>query len=143
MNRKIKCLLSFTLFLSLCFTLAITASARASLYFSRYSANIYIESKNSLSVCFDALGTSEMDQIGAKTIVLQEQTATSNWTTIKTYYVSDYPSMMGNKTTYYSGDVPYANCIPNASYRAVVTLWAGKDGGGDTRTCITEVEVAK
>ena len=81
-----------------------------------------------VSVQYDISGTGVMDEIGVKTITIYE-----NGVSVKTFTYTTTPSMMAyNKSSHY-GSVSY-NGVSGKSYYAIVTFWAGKQGGGDSRT---------
>lgn len=117
---------------------AITTGKRASDYLDYYSASLYSDGSGEVSVWFDVTGTGTMDEIGALTILLQESSNNSTWSTVKTFRYTDYSNMMEYDSidcvsgVYYSGNA-------GRYYRAYVTVWAGKDGGGDSRQILTSV----
>lgn len=49
--------------------------------------------------------------------------------------------MLGHDAIHYSSHVDYQG-IAGRYYKAYVTIWAGKDGGGDTRYFWTSVKTA-
>lgn len=84
-----------------------------------------------------------MDDLGALTIKLYESTDNSTWTRVKTFKHDTYTDteMLGHDAIHYSSHVDYQG-IAGRYYKAYVTIWAGKDGGGDTRYFWTSVKTA-
>ncbi len=83
-----------------------------------------------------------MDEIGALSICLQEKSnGSSTWTTIETYSYTDYPHMLGYNDNLYISSVYYSG-EAGCSYRAYITVWAGKDGNGDSREILTDTVIA-
>ena len=142
MKQKLLKSISLVLLIVLCLSSAtasaITMGTRASDYLDCYSAYVYSEGGGEVSVWFDVTGTGTMDEVGAITILLQESSNNSTWSTVKTFRYTDYPNMMEYDSidcvsgVYYSG-------IDGRYYRAYVTVWAGNDGGGDSRQILTSV----
>lgn len=118
-------------------------STQASLYLDRYYANIYSEGDGDISIWFEVEATGKMDEIGALSVRLQQKsTSSSTWKTIKTYSYTNYSNMLVNDKDFYVSSVDYSG-TEGYSYRAYVTVWAGKDGEGDSREILTETVVAK
>lgn len=116
------------------------AEARASLYLNAYLAYVYVDANGNVSVWYDVQATGIMDEVGVLTIRLQEQApGSSTWTSVKTYRYTDYPDMLSYNDNLHYGHVNY-NGNAECSYQAYVTIWAGKDGDGDSRIILaTEV----
>lgn len=135
--------------LALVFALSIAPAAYASVqdiqaseYLASYSAYIYPEGGGDMSIWFDVQGTKTMDEIGALSIRMQEKpSGSSTWTTVKTYSYTNYPDMLGYDDNFYSSSVDYSG-KSGYSYRAEVTVWAGKDGNGDSRVILTDAVIA-
>lgn len=118
-------------------------STQASQYLDRYYANIYSEGDGDISIWFEVEATGKMDEIGALSVRLQQKsTSSSTWKTIKTYSYTNYSNMLVNDKDFYVSSVDYSG-IDGYSYRAYVTVWAGKDGNGDSREILTETVIAK
>ena len=132
--KKLKRVLCLALALTLSFcAIANTASARASYYLSAYLAYIYSEGDGKVSVWYEVEATDDMDEVGVLTIRLQEQApGSSTWTSVKTYRYTDYPDMLSYDDDFHYGHVDYDGKV-GYSYQAYVTVWAGKDGDGDSR----------
>lgn len=142
MKRKILSFLTLGFVIALCITSAASASGmemRASEYLNRYSAYVYPEGNGEISIWFEVLGTGTMDEIGALSIRLQEKSSTSStWTYVKSYSQVGYPNLLGHNTEFYSSGVYYSGKA-GYSYRAEVTVWAGKNGAGDSQVLLTDV----
>lgn len=139
MNTKLRRFIRTTaLFLLLTVLVSTTVIAeeipqpRASYYLSSYNAYIYNAAFGKIHVYFDVTGVNYMDDIGALTVKIYESTDNETWTWVKTYTNGDTPSILGANKMYYSSHVEYQGTI-GRYYKAYVTIWAGKDGDGDTR----------
>jgi hypothetical protein len=109
----------------------------------RYYAYIYPEGDGDLSIWFDITATGKMDEVGALSIRLQQKSdASSTWKTVKTFSHTNYSNMLVNDKTFYASSVDYSG-TKGSSYRAYVTVWAGKNGDGDSREILTNIVVAK
>lgn len=145
---KRKTLRTMVMVLTLIFCTVSAASAtdfstQASQYLDRYYANIYSEGDGDISIWFEVEATGKMDEIGALSVRLQQKsTSSSTWKTIKTYSYTNYSNMLVNDKDFYVSSVDYSG-IDGYSYRAYVTVWAGKDGNGDSREILTETVIAK
>lgn len=143
MRKKIISSMAVFLMFAFCFAPTANAAIRASEYLDSYSAYLYSEGGGDISVWFDVEGTGTMDEIGALSIRLQErQNGSSTWTTVKTYSYINYSDMLGYDHLFYASHVDYSGQV-GYSYRAEVTVWAGKDGGGDSRVILTNAGVAQ
>lgn len=118
-----------------------TVQPRASLYLSSYNAYVYPAGNGLIQVWFTVNGTDYMDTIGALTIQIYESTDQINWTWKKSFTNDTTPSMIGYNKFYYSGHVDYQG-EPGHYYKAYVCIWAGRDGGGDTRYFYTSTKRA-
>ena len=116
-------------------------SPKASYYLDSYNTYIYPAGWGKVQVWFTVTGITYMDDIGALTIKVYESTDQENWTWVETFTNGDTPSMLGHNKYYYSGHVEYSGTI-GRYYKAYVTIWAGKDGDGDTRYMWTDVRKA-
>ena len=124
-------------------TSATDFNIQASQYLDRYYANIYSESNGDISIWFEVEATGKMDEIGALSIHLQQRSnSSSTWKTIKTYSHTNFSNMLVNNKDFYVSSVNYSG-INGYSYRAYVTIWAGKGGKGDSRELLTDTVVAK
>lgn len=114
---------------------------RASSYLDSYNAYVYPAGNGKIQVWFTVTGTRYMDTLGALTIQIYESTNNSTWTWKKSFSNGNYPSMIGYDDYYHSGHVDYQG-VAGRYYRAYVTVWAGKDGDGDTRYFYTSSKKA-
>lgn len=141
--KRIRNTLCLVLTLSLLLCASVTAEAaeaRASLYLNSYLAYVYVDGKGNVSVWYEVEATKTMDEVGVLTIRLQEQApGSSTWTTVKTYFHTDYPDLLSYNDDLHYGHVDYDGNT-EYSYQAYVTIWAGKNGDGDSRIILaTEV----
>ena len=114
---------------------------RASYYLTSYNSYLYAAGSGKVQAWFTVTGVNYMDDIGALTIRIYESEDNSTWTWVKTYRHTEYPSMLGHDDYYHSGYVEYQG-VKGRYYKAYVTIWAGKDDGGDTRYMWTDVQKA-
>lgn len=143
--KKLSRLIGIILVIVLCTSIAASAATNkpmASNYLAQYDAYIVNNGGGSISIWFDVSATGTMDQIGALTIILREYNGTS-WNTVRTYSYTDllYSHILATNTFYYMDNVSYS-AISGRAYYASVTVWAGKDGGGDSRVVTTSSVVA-
>lgn len=104
----------------------------ASYYLNTYSAYIAALGGGKVAACFSVRGTTTLDEIGALRVIVEESTDNANWYSVASYHYSSNPSMIGYGKVLHSGSVTY-NGVVGRYYRAYITIWGGKDGGGDTR----------
>lgn len=143
MKKKFISVFAIILIISLYIAPAANAAVRASYYLSSYSSYIWPEGSGNMSIYFDVQGTGTMDEIGALSIRLQERSSgSSTWTTVKSYSHTDYNNMLSSNNGYYGSSVSYSGHA-GYSYRAYITVWAGKNGSGDSREILTDTIVAK
>lgn len=114
---------------------------RASDYLISYQTYVYPAGSGKVQVWFDVTGTTYMDDLGSLSIHLYESKDNSNWTYIKTFSHADYPSMLGHDDYFYMSHIDYQG-VAGRYYKAYVCIWAGKDGGGDTRYLWTSAKKA-
>lgn len=142
-KRKRLCLLVIALLFTSSVVQVSASTLRSSLYLLRYSAFVQQEGDGRVSVWFDVMGTDVMDEIGTTKIVLQESTTgKGSWITVKQYDSASYPEMLGSGKKNHMSSVSYDG-VANRYYKAVVTVYAEKDGAGDSRTINTAIERAK
>lgn len=104
----------------------------ASYYLDAYSAYVYVTSSGEVQVWFDVMGTGDMDEIGALSILLYESSDGTNWERVKTFRHSTTAGMLDYNDYYISSHVSWQGST-SKQYKAYVCVWAGKDGDGDTR----------
>ena len=119
-----------------------TAQPYASRYLSAYNTYVCAMGGGELQIWFEVMGTGKMDEIGTLSIMLYESTDNSNWSYVTTFLHENYSSMLVEDDYYHADYVPYYNAVNGRYYKAYVCIWAGKDGGGDTRYMWTPSERA-
>lgn len=105
----------------------------ASKYLSVYSAYVYVTSSGEVQVWFDVMGTGDMDEIGALSIILYESSNGTTWTRVKSFLHESTSGMLFEDDYYVSSHVSWTGGSTSKQYKAYVCVWAGKDGSGDTR----------
>lgn len=118
-----------------------TVQPRASYYIDSYQTYVYPAGSGKVQVWFDVTGTTYMDDIGALSIYLYESKDNSTWTYIKTFNHSSYSDMLAHNEFVHMSHVDYQG-VAGRYYKAYVCIWAGKDGGGDTRYLWTSAKKA-
>lgn len=114
-------------------------SPRSSAYLHSYKAYIYDAGHGDLQIWFNVCATGTMDEIGALTIVLKESSDGGiTWRTAKTFRSTTYSSMLASNRYLYLSDVEYGGTVGH-KYYAYVTVWAGRNGGGDSREILTSI----
>lgn len=104
----------------------------ASYYLDAYSAYVYVTASGQVQVWFEVMGTDDMDEIGALSIMLYESSDGTNWDWVKTFRHSTTSGMLETDDYYISSHVSCQGST-NKQYKAYVCVWAGKNGSGDTR----------
>jgi hypothetical protein len=112
------------------------AGTRASLYLDSYNAYVHAAGGGNLEIWFDVIATGHMDEVGALTIIIQSSKNGSTWSTMQTFLHSDYASMLEYDDFEHCSYVEYKG-ISGQYYRAYVTIWAGRNGDGDSRQILT------
>lgn len=105
---------------------------RASDYLDSYNAYPYSAGLGKIQIWFNVKADSYMDDIGALRISIYESTDNSTWTLKETHTNESTPSLLGHDEIFYMSHIEYQGVI-GRYYKAYVCIWAGKDGGGDTR----------
>jgi hypothetical protein len=134
--RKISLILIIALSLSSASVITVV-TVPASDYIFTYNAGISKTGSSGVKVAFEIYGTRTMDDIGATSIYLYEST-TSGWNLVQTfiYTQSAYSYIMNSNAGSHSASVTYAG-TSGKQYYATVYLWAGRNGGGDSRFITT------
>lgn len=109
------------------------ATPYASNYLSLYSAYVHVTSGGQVQVWFEVMGTDDMDEIGALSIMLYESSDGSNWTLVKTFLHNTTSAMLYEDDYYVSSHVSWDKGSASKQYKAYVGVYAGKNGTGDTR----------
>lgn len=136
--------IAFLLIVALLLPIGVNATSstpRASYYLDSYNTYIYNAALGKIQVYFDVTGVHYMDEIGALTVRIYESTDKETWTWVHTVQYTAQPSMLGYNKVYHSDHVDYQGTI-GRYYKAYVTIWAGKDGAGDTRYMWTQPQKA-
>lgn len=110
-------------------TTAFAAEARASHFFMMTSTYLERISSSEIEIWFDVCAVGGMDKLGVREIRLQRSTDRSNWTTVKTYKMADYPEMICEDTASHSGYVTYTSASNSYYYRAYVEFYAKNSSG--------------
>ena len=116
-------------------------TSRASYYLTSYNSYIYNATLGKIQVYFTVTGVDYMDTIGSLSVQIYESKDGESWTWVETYKHNTTSGMLGNNKIYHSGHVDYNGTI-GRYYKAYVCIWAGKDGGGDTRYMWTQPQKA-
>lgn len=119
----------------------VNVEPRASDYLNSYNTYLYRPGWGKIRVYFNVTGVDYMDEIGTLTIRIYESTDNETWTWVETYKQASTAGMLGYNKIYHSGYVEYSGTI-GRYYKAYVTIWAGKDGDGDTRYMWTDIQKA-
>ena len=135
---------SFIRIIALCLALALTSPIttnaletdeimpRASYYLDAYSSYVYVSTSGQVQVWFEVMGTDDMDEIGTLRIVLYESSDGRNWSDVETFLYESTSDMLFYDDDYIISHVSYQGTY-GKQYKAYVTIWAGKNGNGDTR----------
>lgn len=118
--------------LSVSATTAGTITPRASYYLDAYNTYICDMGDGEFQIWYEVDGTGDMDEIGVLAIELYEVNSNGSLTWIKTFLHEDYDTMLAYDDWSHISYVSYQGSS-NKTYKAYVCIWAGKNGGGDTR----------
>lgn len=116
----------------LCPMTAYAVEPRASYYLDSYNAYPYSAGLGKIQIWFNVTGVNYMDDIGSLSIQIYESKDNSTWSWVETYTNATTPSMLAQDEIVYQSYVEYQGTI-GRYYKAYVCIYAGKDGGGDTR----------
>ena len=114
---------------------------RASDYLDSYQAYIYPAGRGEIQVWFSVTADNYMDEVGALRIFIYESTDNINWTYVETFSHTENANMLVYDEVIHMDHVTYQG-IRGRYYKAYVCIWAGKDGGGDTRYIWTSPKLA-
>ena len=118
-----------------------TAESRASSFFSASSVYFWNTSGRNYQIWFDVTATGTMQKLGASKITVQRSTDNSNWTTVQTYYMENYPQMTATNTVHHANYVTFT-ATAGYSYRAIVYLYAKNSSGeGNMRETTTVLDL--
>ena len=118
-----------------------TVQPRASYYINSYNGYVYPAGNGKIQVWFTVTGTDTMDDIGCLTIQIYESSDNSTWRWVDAFNSIDNPYMMTTDEFYYSGHVNYQGTA-GKYYRAYITIYAGRNGDGDSRYFYTSSKLA-
>ena len=114
---------------------------RASAYLTSYQTYIYPAGGGEIQVWFDVTATHFMDELGALHIFLYESRDNVTWEHVETFSHVDNSNMLLENDVFHMDHVTYQG-VRGRYYKAYVCIWAGKDGGGDSRYLWTSVKIA-
>lgn len=104
----------------------------ASNYLDSYNTYICKMGGGEIQIWFEVMADTDMDELGVLSIKLYESSDNVSWTRVKTFLHEDNSSMLIEDDFFHCSYVSYQGSA-NKYYKAYVCIWAGKDGGGDTR----------
>ncbi|MBQ6852115.1 MAG: hypothetical protein IJO04_03705 [Oscillospiraceae bacterium] len=104
----------------------------ASKYLSAYNTYICHTGSGQYQIWYEVIGTNDMDEIGVLSIELYEVNSDNSLTWITTYLYEDHDTMLVYDDWYHCSYVSFQGSSTK-TYKAYVCIWAGKNGGGDTR----------
>lgn len=131
MKRFIRCICLILVAVTLMTTPAFAAesvSARSSSFFACSSVFLWKTSDTTFEVWFDVTCLHIMEKTGASVIKVQRSGDGTNWTTMKTYKMADYPELICENTATHVGCVSYTGTC-GYFYRAIITLYAKNSSG--------------
>ena len=114
---------------------------RASDYLDSYQAYIYPAGGGELQIWFSVTADHFMDELGALHIFLYESRDNVTWEHVETFSHVDHSNMLLEDDVVHMDHVTYQG-VRGRYYKAYVCIWAGKDGGGDSRYLWTSVKIA-
>lgn len=129
---------AFVLMLSLvspCSAMAATGEEikpYASNYLTLYNTYICDMGTGEFQIWYEVLGKGTMDEIGVLTIELYQVLSDGSLDWVKTFLYEDHDTMLVYNDYYHFSYVSFYG-VPGKEYKAYVCIWAGKNGGGDTR----------
>lgn len=134
MKHFAKCvclILSLAILLAVPAQAAETSDARSSSFFSNSSVYLYETSATTFQAWFEVTGVRRMDKIGAKEIKIQRSSDNENWTTVATYSMDDYSTLICENTAGHAACVTYTG-TRGYYYRAYIKLYAKDEMGTAT-----------
>lgn len=108
----------------------------ASYYLDQYFIALSAEGNEEMSVSVLVEGVGVQDKIGISYIDIEEKVG-NRWSYVDTLDAADNPGFYDYDSDAYMGDV-YFEGTPGVEYRVIVCVYAGKNGGSDTRTITSE-----
>ena len=139
MKRTLRLIVTLVLILAMVGSSTAYAAVESNAYISSFGAAAYSNGDGTITIDFTVSGTGKMEDIGASQIYIY----TSGGQLVRgIYYTSPkYSNMMTHNTSFHYSYVTIA-LTPGTSYYAVVTLYAGKDGGYGTQNYVTNTVTA-
>lgn len=108
------------------------ADPRASLYLQSYGASLSVDDSGLLNIDYDVVATRISDRVGVSKIVIYKlsgsRVATITGTVENGLLLENDRTHLGNY--YYQGE-------PGVTYFALLTMYAERDGGSDSKSYIT------
>jgi len=92
--KHICLILSLVLLLAIPAQAAENSNARSSQYFTASAVYLHKTSAKTFEAWFEVTATGLMDKVGAKEIKIQRSTDNATWSTVATYSMSDYSSLI-------------------------------------------------
>lgn len=123
---------------------AFAASARSSLYLSRYRAWLTPESGGIVDVSIDVEAVDDMDDVGALSVEMYVSSdGGSTWSRDGSYACALFPELL-DQDTYWYYDTPISHQgVAGYKYYAIVTVYAGDETGSDSREYQTTTVTAR
>ena len=120
-----------------------TAFARASDYLALYSVWATAKSDGVVRIHADVQAVRTSDEVGVSYITVPEaDEGVKSWTTLKQYTKEDL-EMYKEETSLYYGTFDFEDTVIGRDYRALVGVYAERNGGGDLRSVYTNEVTAK
>lgn len=123
-----------TLIFALCFTLSTVAyadSSRASEQIRSYNIDITKMGGGQLGINFSVVGTGEMQELGANSIIIYEKSE-NTWYKVA-YYDQEDEGMTETDTFIYENEIIFQG-TPGKQYRILVSIFAKDPSGSDSRS---------
>ena len=130
--KHICLILSLVLLLAIPAQAAENSNARSSQYFTASAVYLHKTSAKTFEAWFEVTATGTMDKVGASEIKIQRSTDDATWSTVATYSMSDYPSLIREDRAGHSSCVSYTGSS-GYYYRAYYKLYAEDETGIGTR----------
>lgn len=123
--------LSICLVIVLTFGLTITASARASDYFTHGQVSASVAGSGKLKIKLDVLATGTMQEVGATQIIVYEKQADGNYKSVYTFTNAAYPNLIAKGRSSITTSVTY-NGTPGKTYYVTAKCYAKNASGSDS-----------
>lgn len=105
------------------------AMETASQYFDGYLLAMTAQGNSQMAVSFTVYGMSQMNQIGAYYIRIEEEISEDNWAPSFTVYGSTDPEKFYSYNAYEHGGSYTFTGVPGVKYRAVMKAYASNNSG--------------